>query len=236
LTESRKAPLGQPSLLGPSTIEQAVVCAVFLVVGAGLGWVLKLLASWLVTLPWAPMQGPAELLTSIPDPWLTVVLVTIGGIGGLVAGLAVQQSELKARISGSGISLTRGDETQEIPGADIALVFQEDKVLVVLGRSGRELASEKSDLDGKRVAEAVTGHGYAWADEDPHKDEFRPWVPDTPGLPEGANALLKARSHVLKKKDSGEELRELWSELAKLGLVVRDKKGRQYWRTARTSS
>lgn len=233
MTEKRDANLGQPTELGQSTGEQAFVVAVFVLVGAGLGWLVELLAGWLVTLPWAPMQGPAELVTSIPQPWLTIGLISLGALVGLVAGVAVQQDELSASVSGSEITLTRKGESQRIPAVNVAMVFQDGKELVVLGHQGEELAREKSDIDSKRIAAACTEHGYTWAEQDPHQDEFRLWVPDIPGLPEGANALLKARDQALKKKDSGSEVRELRQELAKLGLVVRDDKGRQYWRTTR---
>ncbi|MFC0098495.1 hypothetical protein ACFFKH_13285 [Micromonospora marina] len=52
-----------------------------------------------------------------------------------------------------------------------------------------------------------------------------------PGLPPGADALLRARQRAL---DGGHdaETRELHGELARLGVVVRDEGKRQYWRLA----
>lgn len=70
----------------------------------------------------------------------------------------------------------------------------------------------------------------SWADADPHLAEFRRWVPGTPGLPEGANALFKAREKALKKQGDAEDARELRKELARLGVVVRDEDRRQCWR------
>ncbi|WP_420911227.1 CysS/YqeB C-terminal domain-containing protein [Streptomyces nigrescens] len=51
-----------------------------------------------------------------------------------------------------------------------------------------------------------------------------------PGLPQGANALLKARAQLLDKRSSSGDLRELREKLARMGVVVRDEKRRQYWR------
>jgi cysteinyl-tRNA synthetase len=51
-------------------------------------------------------------------------------------------------------------------------------------------------------------------------------VPGVDGLPPGADALLTARE---KNSDDADELR---AELARLGVVVRDEKGKQYWRPA----
>ncbi|WP_420708742.1 CysS/YqeB C-terminal domain-containing protein [Streptomyces sp. NRRL S-1813] len=51
-------------------------------------------------------------------------------------------------------------------------------------------------------------------------------------MPDAANAFLKARQGALEKKGpSDDDTRELRAELARLGVVVRDEKGRQYWRT-----
>ena len=52
----------------------------------------------------------------------------------------------------------------------------------------------------------------------------------SPTLPVGADALLKARARALDKGDSGDAA-ELRSELARLGVVVRDEKKRQFVRT-----
>ncbi|MFD8121506.1 hypothetical protein ACFV3T_10445 [Streptomyces albidoflavus] len=236
MTEERNANPGPATELGPSAGEQIFVSLVFLVGGAGLGWLLELLASWLVTLPWAPMQGPAELITSIPQPGLTIGLVVVGALVGLVAGFAVQQDELKLSISGEAVRLTRKENEQYVPGSGIAAAFLDDKQLVLLGRKDEELAREKCDLGGDKLSAAFSAHGYTWIEQDPHRAEFRPWVSGTPGLPEGANALFTARQHALKKSKTGDEQRELREELAKLGLVVRDDKGRQYWRETRTIS
>ncbi|MFI8832567.1 hypothetical protein ACIGPN_16200 [Streptomyces afghaniensis] len=66
--------------------------------------------------------------------------------------------------------------------------------------------------------------------EDPYRAEFRRWVPGTPGLPEGADALLRARAQARKSDDDAEDARELRRELLRLGVVVRDEEKRQYWR------
>jgi hypothetical protein len=67
-------------------------------------------------------------------------------------------------------------------------------------------------------------------DADPYEDEFRIWFPKTPELPDLANALLAARAEALESSDSGDSVKELRRELARIGIVVRDKGKRQYWR------
>jgi hypothetical protein len=69
----------------------------------------------------------------------------------------------------------------------------------------------------------------AW-DADPHAADFRLRVEGLPDLPPGADPLLRGRAEVLGEPDEAAELR---SELARIGLVVRDDEMRQYVRTRR---
>ncbi|TDC57568.1 hypothetical protein E1281_04445 [Actinomadura sp. KC345] len=196
--------------------------------GAGLGRLLGLLADWLVTLPWAPMQGPAELVTSIP----AAVLPAVGVLAGAVLGVVAQYEQTVMRLDGDEVVLTRKGRQERLSRADIATVCRDGRHLVVLGTEGGELARHECGLPFGRVAGAVVRHGYPWADADPYEDEFRLWVPDLPGLPEGVNALLKARQKVLDEKGSGHgDVRELREELSRLGIVVKDRKRRQYVRS-----
>ncbi|OIJ87895.1 YqeB family protein [Streptomyces colonosanans] len=219
--------------LGEPILSTVCVYIVFALMGAGAGWLVDFLADWLVTLPWAPLQGPAELATSIPSPALPVA----GSVAGLALGLVAQHEQLVIRLSDDRVVLTYKGREQEFPHDAIATVFRDGKQLVLLGHDGGELARQECSLDTDRVADAFTEHGHTWADADPHKNEFRRWVPNTPGLPPGANAILKARQESLEKKGpSDDDVRELREELARLGVVVRDEKRRQYWRTFREAS
>lgn len=220
--EGRLTVLGQPAL---TTVCTYVALGL---AGAGVGWLIGPLADWLVTLPWAPLQGPAELVSSLPAPALS----TVGAVAGLVLGLVAQYEQLVVRLSDERVALTRKGRQQEFPRDAVATVFRDGGQLVLLGHGGGELTRQECDLDTGRLADAFTERGYAWADVDPHQGEFRRWVPGTPGLPEGANALFEARQESLEKKGSSDddEIEELREELARLGVVVRDEKRRQYWR------
>ncbi|MEV8595390.1 hypothetical protein [Streptomyces sp. NPDC052012] len=213
--------------------ESAWLITVFCVVcGAGIGGSATLLAKWLVTLKWAPLKGPAKLLTSIPEPGLTLGAVTVGALLGLLVGLIAVHESLSVRIADDRVVLTTRETSQDLGHDDIASAFRDGKQLVLLAPDGMEIAREDCGLPWPRLAEAFAAHGYRWEDEDPHRDEWRRWVPGTPGLPEGADALLKARAKARKQGDS-EDARELRGELRRLGVLVRDEKQRQYWRTPR---
>ncbi|XRQ03962.1 YqeB family protein [Actinomadura welshii] len=207
-----------------STVGFYIVAAL---VGAGAGWLLGLLADWLVTLPYAPMKGPARLVGMIPD----TLLPALGAAAGLVVGLIAQYEQLVIRLHTSHLVLTRKGCQQRLSREDIGTVCRDGKELVVLGTDGGELARHECGIDFGRVADTFTEHGYLWADADPYRDDFRLWVPDSPGLYQGANALLKARQKALEGKDTDEDVQMLREELARLGVVVKDEKRRQYVRT-----
>lgn len=198
----------------------------FAVAGAVVGWLVKLLVNRLDGWGWAPVR----LLNSVPEPWLTVLGVTAGVLlGVLVAFIALHES-LTVRVSDARVTLTIHDETRELPRAEVAGAFLDGKFLVLLGHRTEELAREPFDLDRTALAAAFTAHGHAWLPEDPHKADFHLWVPDTPGLPVGANALLSARAHAMRKTGAEEDVRALRAELNALGMAIRDEKKRQYWR------
>lgn len=203
----------------------------FPVLGAGLGWLLKAGAGWVASLPWAPFQGPFELVASAPEPYATIGAPVLGGLAGLVLAFLGAQESLTVTVADDRVSLRRGDgEIREIDRSAVAGVFLDGKQIVLLGRSTDELAREKSDLDATRLTEAFRAHGYPWlAEGDPYRHEYRRWVPGLPELPTGADALLKARERALRKGEN-QDVVELRTELAQLGVVVRDEEKRQYWR------
>lgn len=234
-TEKDRTVEREPTVVAESGLATALLWTAFTVLGAGLGWLVALLADWYAGLSWAPVQGPAELLASVPDPWLPIGAPLAGAAAGLALGLIAHHEALSVSVSEQHVVLTRKGVSEEFPGGRVGLAFRESGCLVLQGHNGAELAREPCDHKAPQLSEAFTAHGYAWADGDPHAEEFRRWVPDTPGLPEGANALLSARGKALSGKggngaDASEDVRELRRELAKLGVVVRDEKKRQYWR------
>ncbi len=206
----------------------------FPVVGAGAGWLLTRVADWVAGLAWAPFQGPFKLVSEIPEPGRTWGALGVGLVAGLVVAMIGHSESLTLTVDLAGVTIKRGDKQRTVPRAEIASVFQDGKYVVLLGREGQELARESSDLDKGLVEEVFRKQGYAWLpDGDPHRDEYRRWVESDPDLPQAADAFLRARARALKddKKDDAAELRD---ELARLGVVVRDEKKKQYWRAQRS--
>ncbi|MFE8013578.1 hypothetical protein ACFU3O_12655 [Streptomyces antibioticus] len=198
--------------------------------GVGVGLLVPFLADWLVSLPWAPLKGPAELVDSVPEPARTLGTGVVGAVVGLFFGFGALHESLTVTVDDARVGLAVRGEKREFACEEIALAARDGKQLVLLSRTGAELARENCGLPWARLARAFTEHGYRWADEDPHREQFRRWVPGAAGLPEGANALLHARARALKAKDDASDARELRTELGRLGVIVRDEKDRQYWR------
>lgn len=214
------------TVLAHSRWGAVFLCVLAVPAGAFAGWLLVLLAEWLVTLPWTPVQDLARLVAALPFP----LLPSAGAVAGLVFGLIAHRELLAIRLSDERVVLVHAGREQEFTRDAVAAAFPDGDQLVLLGADGGELARQDCDLEADEVAAAFTQHGYSWKDADPHKDEFRRWVPKAPGLPEGADAILNARQKSL-EKSSERDLRELRDELARLGVVVKDVKQRQYWRT-----
>lgn len=201
----------------------------FPVVGAGLLWGVRAAAGWLLSLAWTPFRGPLKLIDSIPEPWATTGSLVLGAAVGLFFAAWAAHDRLTVEVSDETLTLTTGGKSRTLDRTDISAVFFDHRKLVVQGRSSEELARESHDLPAATVADTFQRHGYPWLDADPHRDDFRRWVEDMPGLPPAANALLKARAKALKDSDS-DDATELRTELGRLGVVVRDEGKRQFWR------
>ncbi|WP_433295793.1 YqeB family protein [Actinoplanes sp. CA-030573] len=180
---------------------------------------------------WLPLPGPLSLIRELPGTAATIAAAAAGALLGLVlAGLADRES-LTVRITRADVMLTRPGSTVAVPRPDIAVAFPDRDRLVLLGRTGRELAREPSHLSARRLRAAFTGNGIAWADQDPYLASYRRWVPGLPELPETAHALLAARQKAIESGDENDQ-RDLRGELARLGYVIRDDRKRQHWRRA----
>jgi hypothetical protein len=207
-----------------------LVWGLFPLLGAGALAALNALTGWMVKLPWAPLKIPAKLVDDLPEPAATIGALAIGAIAGLiVAGMAVSE-QLTVTVAADRVSLARGGgAVGSMDRAAVDLVFMDGKRLVLLDAAGAELARESSDLPAERLRDAFQEHGYRWAAEDPHRDEYRLWVAPVTELPDSVNVLLTARRKALKDGRTNDVAR-LRTELARLGFVVREEQKHQYWR------
>lgn len=205
----------------------------FPLVGAGVIWLLKAFAGWVANLKWAPLQGPFRLIDSIPEPQATIGALALGAVAGLILALLTAQDSLTVTVGRQDAHIRRGgSQGSTYPRDEVTGVFVDAKHLVMLG-GPVELAREKSDLEDRELRRAFEGHGWPWLEADPHRAEFRRWVEDDPDLPPAGNAILRARATAV-RKDNTADMVEFRQELAKLGVVVRDERKKQYWRLVRS--
>ncbi|MGW8794808.1 hypothetical protein OIE82_22030 [Streptomyces althioticus] len=151
------APVWDETVLAQSPLPLTYVCVGC---GAGLGALVPPLAKWMVTLRSAPFKGPAELLTSVPEPWLTLGATGVGTLLGLVLGALAVHEPLAVRIGDARIVLTVRDASREFRREDVASAHRDGKQVVLLAPDSAELARESSDLSYSRLAEALTAHGH----------------------------------------------------------------------------
>lgn len=201
----------------------------FPLLGAGVGWLLAATTGWLTRLPWVPFRDLIEWVDRLPEPQATLGTVAVGVLAGLVVAGVGTAERLIVTVDAAQVRLRRSDQDRSIARADTRVVFRADGHLVLLDAHDAELAREPTDLPAAELAEAFRKHGWGWADDDPHRSAYRLWVPDLPGLPAGADALLRARERAL-GRDRRDDARELRRELGLIGVVLRDEGKRQYWR------
>ena len=201
--------------------------------GAALLVGLDRFADVVVRLPWAPLRGPFRLVQQLSEPQATIGALVLGAIAGLVLAGLFDAESLTVRITGDEVELTRPQVRRAVPRREVAVAFRDRDRLVLLDGTGRELAREPCHLSAGRLGPAFRAHGIDWADRDPYADAYRRWVPGLPDVPAGAEAVFVARQAALKKGDT-HDIEELRGELARLGVVVRDDRKRQYWRRVET--
>jgi hypothetical protein len=208
---------------------RAAVWAGLPAAGAALLLGVDRLADVVVRLDWAPMRGPFRLVQNVPEPQATIGALVLGAIAGLILAWFVDAESLTVRMGRGEVLLHRPGVTRTVPRSDVAVAFRDSDQLVLLGRTGRELAREPCHLPIARLGAAFRTQGIAWSDRDPYADAYRRWIPDSPDVPADANAVFAARQEALTSGDE-RDITELREELGRLGFVVRDDRKRQYWR------
>jgi len=178
-----------------------------------------------------PLPGWLRPIRELPEPAGTIGATTLGVLAGVVLAAMVDSESLTVRITPTEVVLSRPGRVHSVPRAGVSVAFPDRDQLVLLGRTGQELAREPSHLIRRRLRAAFAEHGIAWAEQDPYLASYRRWVPGLPELPAAAHALFAARQRALASGDERDQ-RELREELSRLGYVVRDDHKRQHWRRA----
>ncbi|MEU8076569.1 hypothetical protein AB0B31_14080 [Catellatospora citrea] len=225
-----KTDAGKPSRLRVSTRRVAAMWAMCVVIGAGLGWVLRAVSEWAANVDGMPLRDWISVLAKVPDPYGTVLCLLLGvGFGAEVARRTLKDS-VAVSVQQDRVIWRAGRKTRRIARAEISAVYLDGfDDLVFLGIDTGELARANNNLNEDAVKEAFLRHGYPFFDADPHLEQYMRWVEDLPELSATANALLKARQKAL-ADNAAEDAAELRADLAKLGVIVRQNDDRQFYR------
>ncbi|TQJ19787.1 hypothetical protein FB475_3965 [Kribbella jejuensis] len=223
------------TVIGHSTGEKVLLFGGLPLLGLVLGFFLPRFADWAAGRQWVPFQGPVRLISQWNGWWVVAICVAVGLIGGVVLAAMALDDTLKVTISSHSVDFSKNQKTVTVPRSKVSVAFLDGKEIVLQDATSRELAREKHDQlksEAPNIAVAFRTHGYPWSDAgDPHASEFRRWIEDDPDLPPAANAVLKVRSKAFGDGDKGKaDLRELRGELANLGITVKDRDKKQYWR------
>lgn len=209
----------------------AFLWTAFPLAGAALGWLLAKLPGWIEGTPIPFFSGLIEILDDYSGTIMTLALIAVGVIAGALVALSAYEEVVWVTVTDADVKVAVVDKTKEFKRKQVADVFTDGKTLILLGRDTSELVRQKTDHKSTRLQAAFEAHGYPWRDGDPHEAEFARWVDGVPGLSEHANAILRARQVAI-DEDKKDDIVEHREEAAKLGVVVRDTKKRQYWRNA----
>ncbi|MFW6690847.1 YqeB family protein [Streptomyces sp. MAR4 CNX-425] len=230
---SRDDRLAEPAAtVGPGLVYRLLLLAGLPALGALLGWLVPRIADRVAGLPWAPMQGPFELVASFDDGRTAVAGPAAGLVLGLGGGLLAFAMAMRVTFEDDTVRIRKDGESRILARAEVAAAFLDKDRLVILDADSRQLVRRSCDLEPGDLDRGFTAHGYRWLHEDPYVGRYHRWVPDSAELSAAANAVLKAREHALRKKN-GTDAEELREEAQRLGYVLREEGARQYWRPLR---
>ena len=223
-----------PTVLGFSKFEKALIILVPIVIAGLIGWFSPVIAEWVLTLPIVPMEKLISLIASFNSLWVSIVATVIGIIVGVLLTAIIFDESLEVTVSDQNLQLKLGDKVETIEKKDISTIYIENKQLIILGQNSDELYQEVIETKLDSVREAFYQYQYPWVDKDPYENQYQRWVLGHPDFPEKINALLYARESALRddKKKDAKYLRE---DLAKLGIVIKDERNGQYVRSANDS-
>jgi len=131
--------------------------------GVALGALIPILARWVATLPWAPLQGPIELLGSTSQPWLAWGRPVLGLAVGLAMAAWIVVDSPVLDIHDHEIHVRRrGQVERVIERAKVDAVYRRGSKLVIETDTGRPLFEGEIEGDEAAVRDVFVTHGFPW--------------------------------------------------------------------------
>jgi hypothetical protein len=150
----------QQSTIEVSAPASVLVLALTTGAGGGLGWLLPTLTSWLLALPWVPLQGPLTLLDRLADgaPWWLPVLVA--AVVGALAGLGILEQCTSVTVTAREVVISQGSRRRRWARAQVHEVVLEGRHLSLRDERDVDLVREAVDGSVPALAAALQRHGW----------------------------------------------------------------------------
>ena len=201
-------------------VELAVMWGGFPLLGAGVGWLLAAATGWLARLPWVPFRDWSSGWTGCPSRRPPPARIAVGVLAGLVVAGIGTAERLIVTVDAAQVRLRRAGEDRTVAGPTPGWSSSPTSTWCCSTPTARNWSGSRRTCRPPNWRAAFRAHGWGWADDDPHRSAYRLWVPGLPGLPAGADALLRARERAI-ERDRRDDARELRRELGLVGVVLR---------------
>ena len=216
--------------LGLNAAEKAFIMAIP-IAGAIIFYFLPSLLLLIKKIPFLSDNQLINFIAGLESGWVHWLLAGIGLVAGALFSAYIYTEILKIEVDGNHIVIDIHDMKSEVYRSDIESIFKEGKMLVITDNAGLELLGETTDYPPGRLKDTFQKYHYPWTDHDPRSAQFFEWVTDHENLSERANDILYNRRQA-KRDDEEKRVRNLRQDLMEIGIVVKDKNGRQYVRIA----
>jgi len=159
---SQPAPAGA-TVVGVPSADRTFVWVLFPILGAGAGWLLKIVAHWLALVPWGKVRRPMEFIESLPEPQATIGCVVVGAVAGVVLVLLAEHDYVTVAVDNEQVRITHAGTSTGLPRNAISAVYLDKKKLVFCDPEGDELTRQGGELpNAERLGAALLAHGYPW--------------------------------------------------------------------------
>ncbi|KKK33545.1 hypothetical protein WN59_12445 [Salinicoccus sediminis] len=216
--------------LGLNAVEKALIITIP-IAAAVIFYFLPSLLLLAKKIPFLSDNQFVNFIAGVDNGWVHWLLAGFGLVAGALFSVYIYTEILKIEVARDHIVIDIHDRKSEMHRPDIESIFKDGKMLVITDNAGLELLREATDYPPGRLKDAFQKYHYPWMDQDPRSTEFFEWTTDHEDLSERANDILYNRRQA-KRDDEEKRAGDLRQDLMEIGIVVKDKNGRQYVRTA----
>ncbi len=148
--------------------HQLILVAVTTVLGLVLGFFAPRVISWALGIGGLPFEKPMQLLQRISESWGSWVLIIVGGIAGVLIGLALLSTLISAKITARDVTIIKGSRKTRFARSQVALALIDEGHLVLRDKEDADLVREKIEGSTEDLVAAL--RRYEWPIESDQLD------------------------------------------------------------------